>query len=642
MLGRMADRGIDRVGVWRGEGALLAVGRYDWELDDGFAGRVLIAEDGDLVVAADASLYYRDALRRALAARGVTPAQDTPAHLILAAYRAWGDACLDHLDGDYSFILWDGARRRAFCARDFGGKRPLHYADLGGELVVASTIGGVVAHPRCPDELNLAIIAGTIAGMHFSAGPETCYTAVRVLPNAHRLSWADGRLDGPIRYWEAPVNAEPSRLSHAEAAEELREVLATAVAERLRPGETNTVWMSGGWDSTSVFGAACHAIERDGLDVQVRPVSISYPEGDPGREDHWIQAIADRWNVPIHWIDIADIPFLEREEERAERRDEPYAHLYERWNASLAAGSHACGSRIALDGNGGDQLFQNSDIFLADLFRQGRWVTLVREWRARPRGGFRPFFAMAIQPNLSPWMHALATRIRGGRRLRHYLERGVPPWMDADFAARHDLEGRDLEYIGRPLKTTHALREIDWQFTSLFVSRAFSLITGWALRHGVEVRSPLSDRRVIDLALSRPWWERSSGKETKRLLRSAMRGLLPDEVLAPRPHRTGITGGYSHRWMAEVFPALLERTLRKPMILEELGIVHTDALRRACAEYPRRGDAATRVNLYYTLQAELWLRARLWERANRGEPGKAVAGVAREDRNQGSAVAVAR
>lgn len=641
MLGRMADRGVERIGLWRGEGAVLAVGRYAWELEEGFSGPELIAVSEDVVVAADASIYYRDELRRALAARGVVPVRDTPAQLILAAYRAWGDDCVDHLDGDLCFILWDRVRRRVVCARDYGGKRPLHYADLGGELVVASTIGGVVAHPRCPDDLNLPVIAGTVGGMHFSAGPETCYTAVRVLPNAHRLCWAAGRVHGPTRYWEAPVNATPSRLSHEEAAEELRELLATAVRERIRPGETSTVWMSGGWDSTAIFGAACHAIERDGLDARVRPVSISYPEGDPGREDEWIQAIADRWSVPVHWIDIADIPFLEREEERAERRDEPYAHLYERWNAALAVGSRACGAQIALDGNGGDQLFQNSDIFLADLFRRGRWLRLAREWRARPRGGFRPFFSTVIQPNMTPWMHDLATRIRGGRRLKHFLERGLPPWVDADFAVRHSLEERDLEYVGRPLKTTHALREIDWQFTSLFVARAFALITSWALRQGVELRSPLSDRRVIDFALSRPWWERSSGKETKRLLRSAMRGLLPDDVLAPRPYRTGITGGYSHRGMVELFPELLERTLRKPLILEELGIVDTDALRRACVEYPRRGDSATRVNLYYTLQTELWLRARERGRADRGEAEMAAAAVSVQPDHEGNAVAVA-
>src|SRR5690606_32007881 len=169
---------------------------------------------------------------------------------------------------------------------------------------------------------------------------------------------------------------------------------------------------------------------------------------------------------------------------------------------------------------------------------------------------------------------------------------------------------RCREFVRGELPASPAVREFDWHFASLFFARAFALITGFALREGVEVRSPLSDRRVIEFAVSRPWWERSSGKETKRLLRRAMHGLLPEEVLAPRPYRTGITGGYSHRWMVEVLLGLLERTMREPLVLEELGIVRAEELRRACAEYPRRRDAATRVGLYYTLQTELWLRAR--------------------------------
>jgi len=609
MLGRMAARGTERVEIWRDADAVLAVGRYEWEMDASFSGDVLIAEDGELVAAVDASIYYRRELRAALAACDVRPRANTPAHLILAAWRAWGDDCVQHLDGDFAFALWDRRQRRVLCGRDFGGKRPLHYAELGPELVVASMIGGVAAHPRCPDDLNLPVIAATLGGMHFSAGPETALSAVRVLGNAHRLGWADGRVSGPERYWEAPVNAEPSRLSEADAAAHLRELLATAVQERLQPGVPNTVWMSGGWDSTAVFGAAQYARRRNGIDDPILPVSISYPEGDPGREDHWIQAIADQWNVPVEWIDIGDIPFLADEDARARARDEPYAHLYERWNGALADGSRACGARVALDGNGGDQLFQNSDVFLADLFRSGRWLTLAHEWRARPRGGFRSFFGIVVQPNMSPALHSVATALRGGRRLRSYLERPIPPWIDARFAGHHDLENRDRASAARPIRTTHAMREIDLQFTSLFVARAFAVIGSVALRGGVEVRSPLSDRRVIDFALARPWAERSSGIETKKLLRRAMHGLLPPEVLAPRTHRTGVTGGYSHRWMVEVFPEVLRRTMSQPLILEELGIVRSAALRDACTAYPRRSDGATRVGLFYTLQAELWLRA---------------------------------
>jgi asparagine synthase (glutamine-hydrolysing) len=606
MLAHMHARGTERRQVWRADDAVLAVSRYEWELGDDFSGGVLLSEDDDLIVAADATLYYRRDLQKALEARGVTPRSDAPAHLIAAAYHVWRERCVDYIEGDFAFIVWDRKRRRAVMARDFGGKRPLHYAAIGQELVVASSISAVVAHPRCSDELNLPILAGTTAGLNLSAGPETCYSAVRVLPNAHKLAWEGGRASGPQRYWE-PVYGRESSLPHDQAAEQLRELLGSAARERLVDGQINSVWMSGGWDSTAVFAAAQNVTR--GTDTQVLPVSISYPEGDPGREDELILAVAKHWNVPVRWLDIADIPLFDREPERALERDQPFVHLYEYWNRALAAGSRACGSRVAFDGNGGDQLFQNSDVFLADLLRKGNLLRLAKEWKARPRGGFRNFFAWAIQPNLNQSLLNLAARVRGGRRLRHYLERPVPDWLDPQFVARHRLVERDLEFVGRPIHASHAERELDWYQTSLFLARAFAYVSEFALAAGVELRSPLSDRRIIDFALTRPWWERSSGTETKLLLRRAMTGLLPDEVLAPRAYRTGVTSGYSHRWMCDAFPQLLAETLCSPLLLEQLGMVRPDLLSAASVRYAKTADLGTGVKLFFTLQTELWLRA---------------------------------
>src|SRR6202166_862626 len=89
LLDRMRSRGSDRTGVWRADGGALAVVRNDWELADGFSGDVLAVEDGDLIIAADASIYYRKDLGEKLAAKDVRVTGTTPSHLILAAYRAW-------------------------------------------------------------------------------------------------------------------------------------------------------------------------------------------------------------------------------------------------------------------------------------------------------------------------------------------------------------------------------------------------------------------------------------------------------------------------------------------------------------------------------------------------------------------------
>lgn len=610
LLAAIEARGGDHAETWAEDGAALAVSRHEWEFGDGFAGPVGVARDDACVVVADATLYYRDDLRRRLAAKGVSPQGSTPSHLILAAYRAWGERCAERLEGDFAFILWDRVAKQAFCSRDFGGKRPLFYAELGNTLVVASTVSAVIAHPACPDDLDLASIAATAAGLFSSAGPDTCYRAVRVLPAAHDLSWRSGALRGPARHWDPATAARSDRLPFDAAADELRDLLGQAVAERLAPSGPTTIWMSGGWDSTAVFGAGQQTL-RGKTEQQLRPVSISYPPGDPGREDELITAIAEFWKVPAHWLDADRIPLFDPRAECAAIRDEPFTHLYELWNRALASGSRARGSRVALDGNGGDQLFQLSDIFLSDLFRRGRWISLAREWRAKGGTGIRNLISWVIQPALPPpLLHAAAT-LRGHRPPRHYLDRPLPSWIAPEFLERHGVLERERLHLPSPRTASRADAERDWYLTCAFFPRGFSAITAGSLEEGVELRSPLLDRRVVDFALSRPRTELSSGRETKRLLRHAMRGLLPDRVLAPRPFRTGITTGYSTRGMLEIYPAVFDELFRSPLLLAELGILDPGALRRSVSAFLDRGRGGSRVSLFHTLQTELWLRARL-------------------------------
>src|SRR5690606_15547779 len=161
-------------------------------------------------------------------------------------------------------------------------------AMIGRELVLASTIQAVAAHPRCSRDLNAPLIAATTAGLILSAGPETVYSAVHVLSNGFRMAWSPAGPHEPVPFWNPPVGQELSKLGHEEAALHLRELLVTAAEERMPASEPSSVWMSGGWDSTAVFAAAQVAARRSGFSALPRPVSISYPEGDPGREDELI------------------------------------------------------------------------------------------------------------------------------------------------------------------------------------------------------------------------------------------------------------------------------------------------------------------------------------------------------------------
>jgi asparagine synthase (glutamine-hydrolysing) len=604
-LAAMTQRGVDASHVASCGEATVAIAHDAWEVETSGDGAPALAYEGGIVVIADATLYYRTDLLRALRAAGARPSGVTVAHLILAAYRAWGEQCASRIEGDFAFIVSDSRARRVVAARDIGATRTLFYTETRDGLLLASTVAGLVAAGAEP-ALNLAHLGEVAAGLALDEG-STCVASVARIPAAHTLTRdGDGRAI-VAAHWEPPRFESGGRLSLEDGAVALRELLTRAVAERLDRSGPTSVWLSGGWDSPAVFGPA---MVGTGGDVErVRAVSITYPVGDPGREDDLISSIVRRWSATPHWIDSANISLLEDLRLRARLRDEPFAHVFEHWNRELARGSRAVGSRVALHGNGGDQLFQVSLVYLADLVRRGRLLSVARECRARGVRDARTLFRWAIQPLLPSVALRAATTLRGGRPLRAYLDREVPAWIDAGFARQHQLRDRARTTPAPRAGESFAAVESRYYLTSPYFPRVYACVGGLAREEGVEIRSPLMDPRVIAFAAERPREERASKRETKRVLRAAMRGILPDDVLAPRRMRTGTTGRLFARAFRAVGSDLVTEATHDSR-LAELGIIDPAALRRGWREWEAGQDGNVGVALFLTLQAEFWARAR--------------------------------
>ena len=604
-LSRLARLGGEDQHTWSDEGTVVAVTRKPWELRGDFSGPVLLVEKPDLVIAADASLYDRAGLTRALAEAGVTPDSFSPTELIEAAYRAWGPALSEHLVGDYAFVIWDRRLHRLVAARDPLGMRALYWARLGDRIAVASSSRALAELTGHAGSLNLASLGAQVAGLVWGNGTDTAFEGVDPLPAGHRLIWEQGRTRLE-RFWHAPAAPDRYPMDASEAALALQALLGKAVVERMGSG-TTSVWMSGGWDSSAVFAAGQKALEESERS-RLRAVSISYPEGDPGREDDFIREIAGHWDANVHWIDSDQIPLLDRLEERAALTDEPPVHLYELWNRELARGSRAVGARVALDGCGGDNLFQVSDVILADLFRTGRLIEFARRARSRRGMGWKYLAKAGVLPLLPDALMRVGERVTGQRIPRHYMEHRAADWIRSDFSAAHGLRDRALATLRSDRGDSLAQTENILYVNAPLWGWAGGYMRGVLLQEGVEARSPLLDLRVVEFALRRPVAERADWKETKILLRSAMKGLIPDSVLAPRAQRTGSTVGFSRRRMREAFPALLARLFEQPLRLADLGIVEESVLRAAADRWSNSGDESVRVRLFDAMRVEFWLR----------------------------------
>lgn len=628
MLGAMARRGTARVARRAFGDALLGATRHAWELAGTTSGPGLLAHDGEFAVAADATLYYTGDLERALRTRGVQATGAAPSELILAAYRAWGTECAAHLEGDFAFVVWDSRAQTLFAARDFGAKRPLHFARLGGSILLASTIDALRAHHACPSVLDVAVVAEEAAALSGS-NTDTVWRGIKRIPPGHSLVWhaCEPALTRVEPHWHPPRFQDRVRAS--DGAEELLALLGDAVAERIAADGPTAVALSGGWDSPAVFAAGSHVLERAPGRGSLRPISVSFPPGDPGREDELIESIVRHCRATTTWLDSGDIAALAGVVRRASLREEPFPHPFEPMNRAIARAAVDSGASVLLDGNGGDQLFETSSIYLADLARGGRWTDLSREWRARG-GGAAALVRDAILPALPNAVLRGADRMSGFRTsLGDPLSRRPPRWMRSAFVRAYDLEARERDSVPSRAGRSLAATESAWQLTRPVLGRMASSLASFTLDEGAEHRSPLYDGRIVRFAATRPVSERRSGRETKRLLRRAMAGLLPADVLASRPSRTGVPIRYLTTAIRSALPFWRERVGRGSM-LAELGIIDPVRLGEAYDQCLTGGSSHHTVALYLALETELWLQTHATgARANHGSIDAAMRAASR-------------
>ena len=582
-------------------GLRLAAARHPWEETlSGWSGP-LIAADEDWIVAADATLYYQADLRRKL--RGAR--RDTPtAELLLMALHTWGTRFAMHLEGDYAIVVLDRKCNRLLLARDFGGRRQLAYAVVNGSVIIASSASAVIRHPLVSPDYDVTFIAASACAVA-AHGPRTAFRDVAVVPGGVTLAFEGSRAVEVDRWRPPAFDATWEGEPDAHAAEHLRALLQDATRERIEPSSQTTVWMSGGWDSPSVFGAGMAEVQRDPRLLPLLPISISYPSEDLGNEDHFIRAIAEYWSQPLRWIQSSDIPLFADSDRRAALRDDPMPQPFESTVRALSQQSLQLHSRVALEGVGGDHLFLVSGTaIVADHMFFGRWPLLWRELRAW-RMQVRPFARAILLPNFSGATLSWIGDVRS-RPLAGYWDRPLPDWI----VATPELVAETRPEIERRPDESATEFESRMMITGSLVQRATSWNHAIGLDEGVQPRGPLFDQRVISFAASRPLSDRGSGGDGKRILRKAMAGLLPDSVLAVRERKTGTPSGYFRRQLQQSLSGQLRQLFDGgPSRLGRLGIVDEASLKAACDQYSATGDHGLGALLHMTLETERWVAA---------------------------------
>ena len=289
----LAFRGPDGSRVWVSGNAGLChtLLRIAQETD----GRPQIASlNGCLWIAADARIDDRETLISKLSS---VPAHDlkccSSAELILHAYAAWGEACVEHLLGDFSFVIWDARRQQVFAARDHLGVKPFFYALKGQCLLVSNTLDCLRQIPAVSDELNEQAIGDFLIARKNYNPATTFFADIQRLPVAHRLiAGADGLQTE--RYWTLPIDEPLYYKRSGDYVDRFHELLRVAVRDRLPDGPLG-IFMSGGLDSPAVAAAAVQ------LGASASAFTSVYDQLIPDEERHYAGLVAGHIGIPIFY-----------------------------------------------------------------------------------------------------------------------------------------------------------------------------------------------------------------------------------------------------------------------------------------------------------------------------------------------------
>ena len=526
MLAAMTHHGAD-VASWTDAG--VGLGRR-CAAGDGVGPRGAPAPGPDVpgtVVVADARLDDRDTLCGALGLPPAARAAHDDRALIAKAYRRWGADSPRHLLGDYAFAVWDAAKRTLFCARDHAGVRPFYYAETRRGLVFASAIEAVLAGPDVGRELD-EFTVGMWLMRRDAALPATStfFQAVRRLPPGHGLVVTNGavRLQ---RHWRPEDVPRAAPASDDDYAEEFLALYSRAVKDRLcGPGRIG-VHLSGGLDSSSVAVLAARELRRQG---RPPPPAFTWlpplgeePPGEGGeREYDAVGAVAGQEGLQVFLQPptAADTLALLRCDGAF-----PQAHVGPN-EAAVQRAAAAHGVRVLLSGLGGDQgISFNGYGYYAGLLLGGRWTALFAEARARGSNPLR----LAAGTALRVLPHGYKLLIPRNR-LRKWLQGDPEPrarrFINRAFARERPFPPRTRRW------PTSARRG---QLESLGRRGLGEHLERWAasgVRHGLEYRYPLLDRRVLELALSLPPEQFRRGPSSRWLMRHALAldAVLPPEV----------------------------------------------------------------------------------------------------------------
>ena len=600
MCGVIEHRGPDSRGVHCEDGVGLGVQRLAI-IDVAHGDQPIFNEDGSVAVVMNGEIYNHRELQDELTARGHRFGSHADTEVLVHLYEELAARLVDRMRGMFAFAIWDRRERRVMLARDRVGKKPLFYSHDGSRLWFASEVRSLLEDPEVDRAVDLRAIDAYL-GLMYVPHPLSAFEAVEKLPPASTLIFSDHGIEID-RYWSLDYERKLEDVPRPELEERLRELIREATRIRLESEVPLGAFLSGGIDSSAVVAAMAEQTSEP-----VRTFSIGFHD-EEFDEVSYARTIAERFGTD-HREFTVEPKALEIMPRLVRHYGEPFADpsaIPSFYLAELTS-RHVT---VALNGDGGDESFAGYPRYVANnLLGRLDWLPRPLQ-RAAPRitrplgegprdNSARSRIArlsrgLAMEPweRYALWMSAIDST--GRRRLESDELRGAIG--DADAAAWIERAWSDSLAPGQ------IDRMLDVDVGTCLPGDLLVKMDIATMAYSVEARSPFLDHELMEFAASLPEDLKLSGTDGKRILKSALRGWLPDEVLDRRKMGFGVPLA---RWFREDLAHLPGEILLDSRTLGR-GYFVPGEIERMIGEH-RGSQADHSLRLWTLIQLEMWHR----------------------------------
>ena len=537
MTHRLRHRGPDDHGVYL-DGPLGLGFRRLSILDLSAAGhQPMGTEDGRLWIVFNGEIYNFPALRRQLESQGHRFRSNTDTEVLLQLFQQYGADCLPMLNGMFAFAVWDRERQELFVARDRFGIKPLCYYFDGDRFAFSSEIKSLLCHPDIPRQLDFAALDFYLSWNYIPA-PWSIFRDIRKLKPGHCLRVNDAGLREE-RWYSLLDNLSqgPLDLSAGEAGEELRALISDSVRMRLISDVPLGAFLSGGLDSSIVV-----AMMADHAGAGVKTFTIGYQDAAVFDESGDARLVARVNHTQHHEHLLTPGAIIETIPRVLDHLDEPFGDS-SAVSTYLVSQNARQDVTVALSGDGGDEVFGGYSKYLGEYFQRYYRLAprVIRQYLIEPAlqrlGDSRDSALRELLRQIKKFVHGSQGEEQSRR---HYLWMNIySDEMKAALWERGPGEEHPYGFIADLYEPARGVLDPINQmlYTDVHCCLPYDMlmkVDGMSMAHSLEVRLPLLDYRVVELAFRIRGSEKLKGWERKRVLRETFKTRLPPEILHKR------------------------------------------------------------------------------------------------------------